>query len=118
MKITKEKIHSWEQVHEKDYEKKFDDELIILLEPDETSKEMGDYILECQEKARKYDKIAHDVMDYRIELVEENRELKDINKKLINNIKLIRERMNCKKCHHKINGINCNEQRCRCVCWK
>ena len=51
MKITKDRIHSWEQVYERDYEKKFDDELIILLEPDETSREMGDYILECQKRS-------------------------------------------------------------------
>ena len=63
MKITKDRIHSWEQIHEKDYEKKFDDELIILLEPDETSREMGDYILECQEKAREYDKMKKIVFD-------------------------------------------------------
>ena len=57
MKITKDRISSWERVGDNDYEKKFDDELIISLEDGETSKEMGDYILECQEKALKYDEL-------------------------------------------------------------
>ena len=57
LKITKDRIHSWEQVGDEEYKQIFDDELIILLNPDETSKEMGDYILECQEKARRYDEL-------------------------------------------------------------
>ena len=88
MKITKDRIHSWEQVNERDYEKKFDDELIILLNPDETSREMGDYILECQEKAKDYDKmnkIIYDLTQSKIKLKEKAEKydlLKKENKKL------------------------------------
>ena len=57
MKITKDRIHSWEQVHDKEYDKDLDDELIILLKENETSLEMAEYILECQEKAEKWDKV-------------------------------------------------------------
>ena len=57
MRITKDRISSWERVEDDDYEKKFDDELIISLKEGETSREMGDYILECQEKARRYDEL-------------------------------------------------------------
>ena len=55
MKITKDRFQSWEG--DVDYEANFDDELIILLEPNETSLEMSEYILLIQEKADKYDKM-------------------------------------------------------------
>ena len=63
MNITKDRISSWERVGDTDYEKKFDDELIISLKEGETSREMGDYILKCQEKAREYDKMERIVSD-------------------------------------------------------
>ena len=55
MKITKDRFQSWEGgVY---YEANFDDEFIIMLEPNETSFEMSEYILLLQEKADKYDKM-------------------------------------------------------------
>ena len=57
MNITKDRMKTWERVGDNDYEKEFDDERMIELEYGETSREMGDYILECQEKAEKYDEL-------------------------------------------------------------
>lgn len=56
MKLTKSRFSTWEDKDAKDYEKKFDDELIITVYPNESSAEIADYILEIQEKAKKWDK--------------------------------------------------------------
>ena len=89
MKITKDRIHSWEQVGDKEYEKDFDDELIILLNPDETSKEMGDYVLECQEKARKYDELE-DIVETIKKYVDDKTEWTTDNKSTNNTLRHVR----------------------------
>jgi len=55
MKLSKDRFSCWEQVGDEDYEKDFDDELIISIKPEERSRDIADYILECQEKAEKWD---------------------------------------------------------------
>ena len=57
MRITKDKFQSWEG--DIDYDVNYDDELIILLEPNQTALAMSDYILMIQEKADKYDKLIN-----------------------------------------------------------
>ena len=57
MRITKDRFQSWEG--DVDYEVNFDDELIIMLEPNETSLAMSEYIMLIQEKADKYDKLIN-----------------------------------------------------------
>jgi len=54
MKLTKDRFTNWEDIDE-DYDILLDDELIISIKPEERSKDMADYILECQEKAEKWD---------------------------------------------------------------
>ena len=63
MNITKDRMKTWERVGDNDYDKELDDELMIELEYGETSREMGDYILKCQEKAKDYDKLEKIVFD-------------------------------------------------------
>ena len=58
MRITKNRLHSWEQVGDEEYNINFDDELIILLGKNESSKDMADYILSIQEKADKWDLVG------------------------------------------------------------
>jgi hypothetical protein len=55
MKLNKSRFSTWEDKDAKDYEKKFDDELIITVYPNESSAEIADYILEIQKKAEMYD---------------------------------------------------------------
>jgi hypothetical protein len=91
MKLTKDRFSCWEQVGDEDYEKDFDDELIIKIYPSETSKQIADYILECQEKADDYDKMVNITFDLtnRVkkyeneyqpmnELIKENKELRKL----------------------------------------
>lgn len=53
----------WEDKDDKDYQKDFDDELIISVNQDERSRDIADYILMCQEKAKDYDKLERIVFD-------------------------------------------------------
>jgi hypothetical protein len=45
MKLTKDRFSTWEDINDKDYEKEFDDELIIKVYPNESSIDIADYIL-------------------------------------------------------------------------
>jgi hypothetical protein len=89
MKLTKDRFSCWENVEDEDYDNIFDDELIIKIYPSETSKQIADYILECQEKADDYDKMVNIIFDLtnRVkkceneyqpmnELIKENKELR------------------------------------------
>ena len=49
MKLTKDRFSTWEDKNDKDYEKEFDDELIIKVYPNESSIEIADYILSLQD---------------------------------------------------------------------
>jgi spermidine/putrescine-binding protein len=58
MKLTKSQFSNWEDENDKDYERIFDDELIIKIDTKKySSKDIADYILECQEKAKKWDEL-------------------------------------------------------------
>jgi hypothetical protein len=61
MKLTKDRFSAWECKDDKDYEPKYDDELIINIKKGESSRDMADYILECQEKAEKWDMANTDI---------------------------------------------------------
>jgi len=91
MKLTKDRFSCWENVEDEDYEQKFDDELIISIKPEERSRDIADYILECQEKAKDYDKMVNITFDLtnRVkkceneyqpmnELIKENKELRKL----------------------------------------
>ena len=91
MKLTKDRFSCWENVEDEDYDNIFDDELIIKIYPSETSKQIADYILECQEKADDYDKMVNIIFDLtnRVkkceneyqpmnELIKENKELRKL----------------------------------------
>ena len=49
MKLTKDRFSSWEDKNDKDYEIEFDDELIIKVYSNESSKDIADYILSLQD---------------------------------------------------------------------
>ena len=53
MKLTKSRFKCWENKNDKDYEKQFDDELIITVYPNESSIEIADYILSIQDELQK-----------------------------------------------------------------
>lgn len=57
MKLDKTRFSTWENIEDEDYQKDFDDELIIKVYLKESSLEIADYILKCQEKAEKFDKL-------------------------------------------------------------
>jgi len=91
MKLTKDRFTNWEDIDDEDYEQKFDDELIISIKPEERSRDIADYILECQEKADDYNKllnITHDLKQKNKryeneyvpmnELIKENKELRKL----------------------------------------
>lgn len=60
MKLTKERFSTWENKDDKDYEKEFDDELIIKVYPNESSKDIADYILSLQEQVIELRMLFHD----------------------------------------------------------
>jgi len=60
MKLTKDRFTNWEDIDE-DYDILLDDELIIRVEPNERSRDIANYILECQEKAEKWDMVNTDI---------------------------------------------------------
>ena len=53
MKLTKSRFKCWEKKNDKDYEKQFDDELIITVYANESSIEIADYILSIQDELQK-----------------------------------------------------------------
>ena len=63
MKLTKDRFTNWEDIDE-DYDILLDDELIISIKPEERSKDIADYILECQEKAELLDKIKNKIKSF------------------------------------------------------
>ena len=50
MNLTKDRFSSWEDKTDKDYEPKYDDELIINIKEGESSRDMADYILGMQDE--------------------------------------------------------------------
>ena len=48
--LTKDRFSTWEDLNDKDYKIKYDDELIIRVEPNERSKDIADYILSLQDE--------------------------------------------------------------------
>ena len=49
MKLTKDRFTNWEDIDE-DYEIILDDELIIIIKPEERSRDIADYILGMQDE--------------------------------------------------------------------
>ena len=58
IKLDKSRFSCWECIEDWDYEQKYDDELIISIKEGETNRDIADYIMSCQEKAEKYDKLT------------------------------------------------------------
>jgi len=56
MKLDKTRFSTWENIEDEDYQKEFDDELIIKVHPKESSLEIADYILGMQDKIIKLEK--------------------------------------------------------------
>ena len=84
MKLTKDRFSTWEDINDKDYEKEYDDELIIKVYPNESSNDTADYILSLQDDLDrlliKYDEVREELGNMKyvaIVLKEENTELKD-----------------------------------------
>ena len=84
MKLTKDRFSTWEDINDKDYEKEYDDELIIKVYPNESSIEIADYILSLQDDLDrlliKHDEVREELGNMKyvaIVLKEENTELKD-----------------------------------------
>ena len=50
MKLTKDRFSTWENINDKDYQKEYDDELIINVYPNERSMDIADYILGMQDE--------------------------------------------------------------------
>ena len=74
IKLSKDRFTCWECIDDDDYEEKYDDELIINVNEGETNRDIADYILECQEKAEKWDLV--DNTKKISKLFEENEQLK------------------------------------------
>jgi len=49
VKLTKDRFSVWENKNDNDYKKEYDDELIIKVYPNESSKDIADYILSLQD---------------------------------------------------------------------
>ena len=49
MKLTKDRFTNWEDIDE-DYDIILDDELIIIIKPEERSRDIADYILGMQDE--------------------------------------------------------------------
>ena len=64
IKLDKDRFSCWECVDDKDYEQKFDDELIISIKEGETNRDIADYIMSCQEKAELLDKIKNKIKSF------------------------------------------------------
>ena len=84
MKLTKDRFSVWEDKDDKDYQKEYDDELIIKVYPKESSKDMADYILSLQDDLDrlliKHDEVREELGNMKyvaIVLKEENVKLKD-----------------------------------------
>jgi hypothetical protein len=56
MKLDKTRFSTWENIEDEDYQKEFDDELIIKVYLKESSLEIADYILGMQDKIIKLEK--------------------------------------------------------------
>ena len=65
MKLSKDRFSCWEQVGDEDYEKDFDDELIISIKPEERSRDIADYILGMQRKIKTIEKYVNDDREWR-----------------------------------------------------
>ena len=50
MKLDKKRFSCWENIDDEDYQKEFDDELIINIKEGESSRDMADYILGMQDE--------------------------------------------------------------------
>ena len=65
MKLTKDRFSTWEDINNKDYEKEYDDELMIKVYPNESSIEIADYILWLQDELDrllfKYDEVREEL---------------------------------------------------------
>jgi len=83
LKLTKDRFTAWEHKWDEDYDERYDDELIVEVREGESNIEIADYILECQEKAERWDKIALDDdyagsrADVILKLSRENKELRE-----------------------------------------
>jgi hypothetical protein len=64
MKLTKDRFSVWEDKDDKDYQKEYDDELIIKVYPKESSKDIADYILGMQDKIIKLEKRIKQLESY------------------------------------------------------
>ena len=65
MKLTKDRFSTWENINDNDYEKEYDDELMIKVYPNESSIEIADYILWLQDELDrllfKYDEVREEL---------------------------------------------------------
>lgn len=84
MKLTKDRFSTWEDKDGEDYQKEYDDELIIKVHPYESSKDIADYILSLQVDLDRllirHDEVREELGNMKyvaIVLKEENTELKD-----------------------------------------
>jgi len=76
MKLTKDRFSTWEDKDDNDYQKEYDDELIIKVYPKESSKDIADYILSLQDDLDRL-LIKHDEVREELgNLKEENEQLK------------------------------------------
>ena len=76
MKLTKDRFSTWEDKDDNDYQKEYDDELIIKVYPKESSKDIADYILSLQDDLDRL-LIKHDEVREELgNIKEENGQLK------------------------------------------
>lgn len=72
MKLTKDRFFTWEDKDDKDYQKEYDDELIIKVYPYESSKDVADYILSLQDDLDrlliKHDEVREELENLKIKL--------------------------------------------------
>lgn len=75
MRLTKDRFSTWEDKDDEDYQKEYDDELIIKVYPYESSKDIADHILSLQDDLDrlliKYDKVREELGDMKLSKCED-----------------------------------------------
>ncbi len=70
MRLTRDRFSTWEDKDDDDYQKEYDDELIIKVYPYESSKDVADYILSLQDDLDrlliKHDEVREELGDIKL----------------------------------------------------
>ena len=75
MRLTRDRFSTWEDKDDDDYQKEYDDELIIKVYPYESSRDIADYILSLQDYLDrlliKYDEVREELGNMKLSKCED-----------------------------------------------